>query len=92
MIKAVFWQRFQQSLNLSSLVLRLESKCTLFTYIEVPLIPPCQNQAFLLFAFHLKQQEATVIPILALAVSKWVFNAAIRKHYHCRVSFCKTER
>ena len=92
MIKAVFWQRFQKSLSLSSLVLRLGSKCILFTYVEVPLIPPCQNQAFLLFAFHLKQREATILLILALGVSKWVFNAPLRKHYHCRASFYETER
>lgn len=90
MINAVSWQWFQQSLILNSFVLHSESKCIHFTYVQVPLIPHCHNHAFLLFVFHLTQWEASVLFILVLGVSKWVFNAPIRKHYHCRVSFCET--
>ena len=56
MIKAVFLPMvWQQSLNLSSLVLQSESKCIILTYVVVPLISPCHNHAFLPFVFHFQQ-------------------------------------
>ena len=44
------------------LLFQSESKCMPFTYIVSPLLPPRQNNTFLLFVFNLSVKCFKVIP------------------------------